>query len=134
MTSILDGRHGVMPPWASLGEDNVVNLAHYVLSLSGAAHDDAKAALGKPMFATCAACHGPEGKGNPALGAPDLTDRIWLYGGDLATVEESIRHGRSGTMPAWRTRLGENDARVIAAWVYATAHRNAASGAPTAAQ
>ncbi|MBS0515334.1 MAG: cytochrome-c oxidase, cbb3-type subunit III [Proteobacteria bacterium] len=134
MTSILDGRHGVMPPWASLGEDNVVSLANYVLSLSGAAHDDARAAQGKALFATCAACHGAEGKGNPALGAPNLTDNIWLYGGDLASVEESIRHGRGGVMPAWRARLGENDARVIAAWIYSLSHGNAGSGAPAAAR
>lgn len=131
MTSILDGRHGVMPPWASLGEDNVVNLANYVLSLSGASHDAAKAATGKALFTTCAACHGPEGKGNPALGAPNLTDNIWLYGGDLASVEESIRGGRSGVMPPWRARLGENDARVIAAWVYSLSHQGA-SGASAA--
>lgn len=128
LTSILDGRRGVMPPFgATFGEDGVANLANYVLSLSGAAHDDAKAALGQPLFAVCSACHGAEGKGNPALGAPNLTDKTWLYGGDLATIETTIRDGRNGVMPAWRARLGEDQARTIAAWVYANAKAAAAT-------
>jgi cytochrome c oxidase cbb3-type subunit 3 len=123
MTSILDGRHGVMPPWGkTFGEPGVENLGNYVLSLSGAPNDAAKATAGKALFTVCAACHGAEGKGNPALGAPNLTDAIWLYGGDLATVEKTIRDGRGGTMPSWRTRLGENDARVVAAYVYSLSH------------
>lgn len=126
LASILDGRRGAMPPFgATFGEDGVANLAHYVLSLSGAPHDAAKAAAGKPLFAVCSACHGADGKGSTAVGAPNLTDRIWLYGGDLATVEETIRRGRNGVMPAWRTRLGEDDARALAAWVYAQSHDDA---------
>jgi cytochrome c oxidase cbb3-type subunit 3 len=123
-TSILEGRHGAMPPFGpTFGEDGVANLANYVLSLSGAPHDAAKAAAGQPNFAgVCAACHGAEGKGNQALGAPNLTDAIWLHGGDLATIEETIRHGRNGQMPAWRERLGEDNARMIAAWIYAQAN------------
>jgi len=129
MTSILDGRHGTMPPFgAAFGDAGVEELANYVLSLSGAPHDAAKAAAGQPKFATiCIACHGVEGKGNQALGAPNLTDHIWLYGGDLATVEKDIRDGRSGQMPAWRERLGEDNARVIAAWVYAQANSKEAA-------
>jgi len=128
MTSILDGRHGTMPPFgATFGEAGVGNLANYVLSLSGAPHDDAKATAGKAMFTVCSACHGPEGKGNPALGAPNLTDTTWLYGGDLATIEKTIRDGRGGVMPAWRSRLGEDDARVIAAWVYSLSRHDAAA-------
>ncbi|MBS0212922.1 MAG: cytochrome-c oxidase, cbb3-type subunit III [Proteobacteria bacterium] len=124
LTSILDGRHGTMPAWGpTLGEDGVANVANYVLSLSGAAHDKAKAAAGKDTFgSTCAACHGPDGKGNQTLGAPNLTDTIWLYGGDLETVETTIRDGRGGIMPSWRERLGEKDARVIAAYVYSLSH------------
>ncbi|MBS0570640.1 MAG: cytochrome-c oxidase, cbb3-type subunit III [Proteobacteria bacterium] len=122
-TSILDGRHGVMPPWGpQFGEAGVENLANFVLSLSNAPHDAAKAIAGKALFTVCSACHGPEGKGNPALGAPNLTDTIWLYGGDLESVEASIRDGRGGTMPAWRVRLGNNDARVLAAYVYSLSH------------
>jgi len=123
LTSILDGRHGAMPAWGpQFGEAGVTNLANYALSLSNAPHDEAKATAGKALFTVCAACHGAEGKGNPALGAPNLTDTIWLYGGDLETVETSIRDGRSGIMPSWRARLGENDARVIAAYVYSLSH------------
>lgn len=123
-TSILDGRRGVMPAWGQqLGDDGVAKVANYVLGLSGAPHDAALAAAGKETFTTiCAACHGPEGKGNPAMGAPNLTDKIWLYGGDLATVEESIRDGRSGVMPAWRARLGDQGAHVVAAYVYSLSH------------
>jgi cytochrome c oxidase cbb3-type subunit 3 len=123
LTSILDGRRGAMPAWGpQFGDAGVENLANYVLSLSGASHDATKALAGKALFTVCAACHGPEGKGNPALGAPNLTDAIWLYGGDLETVETTIREGRGGVMPSWRARIGENDARVIAAYVYSLSH------------
>jgi len=129
MTSILDGRHGAMPSFVSAyGEDGVANLANYVLGLSGAAHSQVRANAGQSMFVVCSACHGVEGKGNQALGAPNLTDAIWLYGGDLATIEKTIREGRNGQMPAWRSRLGEDDARVIAAWVYAQTHATTAAG------
>jgi cytochrome c oxidase cbb3-type subunit 3 len=123
LTSILDGRRGTMPAWGpQFGDAGVENLANYVLSLSGASHDATKALAGKALFTVCSACHGPEGKGNPALGAPNLTDAIWLYGGDLETVETTIREGRGGVMPSWRARIGENDARVIAAYVYSLSH------------
>ena len=129
MTSILDGRHGAMPSFLSAyGEDGIARLANYVLSLSGARHSPDEAKAGQPMFVVCSACHGVDGKGNPALGAPNLTDTTWLYGGDLATIEQTIREGRSGQMPAWRTRLGEDDARVIAAWVHAQSHTTQAAG------
>ncbi len=121
-TSIHDGRSGVMPPWASLGADNVKNLAQYVLSLSGAPHDAAKAAAGQPLFATCAACHGADGKGNQALGAPNLTDHIWLHGGSVADIEKSIGEGRQGHMPAWSPRLSDEQIRVVAAYVYQLSH------------
>ncbi len=123
LTSILNGRHGAMPAWGpQFGDAGVANLANYVLSLSNAPHDATKAIAGKALFTVCAACHGAEGKGNPAIGAPNLTDTIWLYGGDLESVETSIRDGRGGVMPSWRARLGENDARVVAAYVYSLSH------------
>ena len=123
MTSIQDGRHGLMPPFGdAFGESGVENVANYVLSLSRSPHDATKAAAGKPLFTVCSACHGPDGKGNALIGAPNLTDQIWLYGGDIATVEETIRKGHGGVMPAWRSRLPPRDARVIAAWVYAQSH------------
>lgn len=121
-TSIHDGRSGVMPPWASLGADNVKNLAQYVLSLSGTPHDAAKAAAGQPMFATCAACHGADGKGNPALGAPNLTDHVWLHGGSVADIEKTIGEGRQGHMPAWSPRLSDDQIRVVASYVYHLSH------------
>ncbi|MDE2154576.1 MAG: cytochrome-c oxidase, cbb3-type subunit III [Xanthomonadaceae bacterium] len=122
--SIRGGRHGVMPPWASLGEDNVKNLAQYVLSLSGSPHDTARAAAAKPLFATCAACHGADGKGNQAIGAPNLTDRIWLHGGSVADIERTIGGGRQGQMPAWSPRLTDDQIHVLAAWVYHLSHEH----------
>lgn len=126
ITSIEDGRNGVMPPWESLGEENVKNLAQYVLSLSGREHDATAAAAAKPMFATCAACHGADGSGNQALGAPDLTDDIWLHGGSLADIEKTIRDGREGHMPAWKDRLDDARIRAVAAYVYHLSHREQA--------
>lgn len=126
-TSIHDGRGGVMPPWASLGEDNVNNLVQYVLSLSGSPHDEAKAAAAKPLFATCAACHGADGKGNPAIGAPNLTDHIWLHGGTVADIHATIHDGRQGHMPAWSPRLSDDQIRVVAAYVYHLSHQDHAS-------
>lgn len=122
ITSIHDGRSGVMPPWASLGDDNVKNLAQYVLSLSGSPHDAAMATAGQPLFATCAACHGADGKGNKALGAPNLTDQVWLHGGTVADIEKSIGEGRQGHMPAWSPRLSDDQIRVVAAYVYHLSH------------
>ena len=77
----------------------------------------------------CAACHGAEGKGNQALGAPNLTDNVWLYGGSLATVTETISKGRQGQMPAHKDLLGEPRVHVLAAYVYAQSQESAA--APT---
>ena len=118
--SILEGRHGTMPALGpSLGEGGTDKLAHYVLSLSGAPHDKAAAAAGQVQFPVCAACHGVDGKGNRALGAPDLTDSIWLYGGDLDTIRRTIDHGRGGSMPAWKSRLDDAEVHVIMAWLHA---------------
>ena len=122
MTSILEGRQGVMPAFAGPA-DEARNLANYVLSLSGRTHDSLRAHFGKEAFAPCAACHGADGKGNPALGAPNLTDQVWLYGGGLEDIVESIRRGRNGVMPAFRNRLGEDNASLVAAWVYAHSRR-----------
>ena len=120
LASILEGRNGTMPPLGSgKSEQDIKDIAHYVLSLSGRTHDSLRAAFGKPDFAPCAACHGADGKGNAALGAPNLTDGVWLYGDSIEDIVESIRSGRSGVMPALRNRLGENNASLVAAWVYA---------------
>lgn len=118
--TILHGRNGVMPPMAAaLGTDkDVENVAHYVLSLSGSTSDPIKAVLGKSKFGVCAACHGPGGEGNQALGAPNLSDKIWLYGGGVETIMETIRKGRNNTMPAFKEFLGEAKVHVLAAYVW----------------
>jgi cytochrome c oxidase cbb3-type subunit 3 len=121
LTTILDGRQAAMPAMGQvLGNDGVAATAVYVQSLSGQNVDDALASKGQAHFQTiCAACHGPEGKGNPMLGAPNLTDNVWLYGRDFDTIATTIRNGRSGQMPAHRLILGEDRARLAAAWVLA---------------
>lgn len=119
-TSIVDGRNGAMPPWLSaLGEDGVVNVSHYVLSLSGREVDAELAAQGEAKYQMlCVACHGVEGKGNVAFGAPDLTNNIWLYGGSLGLVQRSIRNGRNGQMPAHKDLLSEDKIHLLTAYVY----------------
>lgn len=125
LTSILDGRRGVMPPWGeALGADGLVDVVSYVRSLSGAEAPQEWIEAGKARYATlCAACHGVDGRGMAALGAPNLTDGAWLYGGDFTSVLESIRDGRGGEMPAWRERLDEGEVRAVAAWLHATGER-----------
>jgi cytochrome c oxidase cbb3-type subunit III len=118
-TTLLHGRKGAMPAWgASLGEDGVREVASYVLSLSGRKVDAVEAQKGQARFAMCAACHGMDAKGNQAMGAPNLTDGIWLYGGSRAAVEDSIRNGRGGVMPAWKDILGEDKVHLLASYVY----------------
>jgi cytochrome c oxidase cbb3-type subunit 3 len=119
-TTILEGRQAVMPAMsAAVGSAaEVEHLAHYVVSLSGGGHDAIKAALGKGKFDVCAACHGAEGRGNTALGAPNLADRIWLYGGGVSAVLEAINKGRAGVMPAFKDSLGEGKVHVLAAYVW----------------
>ncbi|RCS58069.1 cytochrome-c oxidase, cbb3-type subunit III [Parvibium lacunae] len=123
--TILNGRQGMMPPMAAAvgGEDDVRNVANYVLSLSGSAHDSIKAGFGKEKFAACAACHGADGKGNPALGAPNLSDKTWLYGGSIDTIMETINKGRSNAMPAFKERLGEAKIQVLAAYVWSLSNQ-----------
>lgn len=120
LTSVLDGRQAMMPPLAaSLGDAQAVDeVIAYVQSLSGRQVDAKLAEAGAPRFALCAACHGAEGKGNALLGAPDLSDGYWLYGGDAASIRETLEKGRSGQMPAHATTLGAARARLAAAWVY----------------
>jgi len=121
LATILNGRAGVMPPLgAALGDEGVNQVASYALSLSGGKADPAFAEAGKARFVTiCAACHGPEGKGNIAIGAPNLADNIWLYGSTLDDIKASIREGRSGKMPAWGPIIGKDRARLVEAWILA---------------
>jgi cytochrome c oxidase cbb3-type subunit 3 len=119
--TILDGRNGVMPAWKDAlgGEAGVSDVAEYVFSLSGRKADQEAAARGKEKFdMMCVACHGADGKGNQLLGAPNLTDNIWLYGGSKKTVMETIANGRNGHMPAHREFLGEEKVHLLAAYVY----------------
>jgi cytochrome c oxidase cbb3-type subunit 3 len=122
--SIAQGRQAAMPPWgAALGEDGVKAVATYVRSLSGKPGDPALIAAGQEKFQTlCVACHGPDGKGNPMLGAPDLTDDYWLYGGSQEAIETSIRNGRMGVMPAHKDLLSPERIHVLAAYVYSLSH------------
>jgi cytochrome c oxidase cbb3-type subunit 3 len=118
ITTITAGRVGVMPPWgAVLGEQGVTEVVSYVQQLSGQTADAAVAAAGKARFETvCTACHGADGKGNPMLGAPDLTDTIWLYGGDAGSITQTVLNGRNGQMPAWGDKLGEQRVKLLAAY------------------
>jgi cytochrome c oxidase cbb3-type subunit III len=119
-TSIMEGRGGIMPPHrAVFGDDGVKEVANYVLSLSGKTHDAKLAAAGKPRFEQiCAACHTAAGTGYQALGAPNLTDGVWLYGGSEATIIQTIAEGRHGVMPSWKAFLGEAKSHLLAAYVY----------------
>jgi cytochrome c oxidase cbb3-type subunit III len=118
--TITNGRQGVMPPIAAAvgTAEDVRNVANYVLSLSGAKHDAAAAELGRPKFATiCAACHGPDGKGNQAIGAPNLTDNIWLHGFGEQAIVAMVTNGKTNVMPAQGSRLTPDQIRVLAVYV-----------------
>jgi len=124
--TIMNGRNGTMPPMGqAVGDAEAIkDVANFVRSLSGLSHDAARAGRGKAKFAICAACHGPEGKGNPAIGAPNLTDKTWLYGSSEATIVETITKGRTNKMPAHKEFLGEARVHVLAAYVYGLSHRD----------
>ncbi|CAE6900587.1 cytochrome-c oxidase, cbb3-type subunit III [Vibrio alginolyticus] len=119
VTTIMHGRVGQMPAWKdALGEEGVQEVVSYALSLSGRKVNAREAAAGKARFVVCAACHGTDGKGNPAVGAPDLTDQDWLFGDSRAAVTETVMNGRSGVMPAWKDILGEDKIQLVASYVW----------------
>lgn len=125
LTTVLGGRQAAMPALAAAigGDTGVTEVATYVQSLSGKKTDPALAAAGKVRFdGVCAACHGANGKGNPMLGSANLTDDIWLYGGDFNTIRETITNGRGGQMPAHLPIIGETRARLAAAYVWSLSH------------
>lgn len=118
--SIHQGRTGVMPPMAAAvgTPDDVKNLANYVLSLSGSPHDSLRAGLGKSKFGACAACHGVGGAGNPALGAPNLSDKIWLHGYGQEAIISIINTGKTSQMPPQHGRLTDAQIHVLASYVW----------------
>lgn len=124
LTTITDGRMGVMPAFApALGEDGTKQVAAYVRSLSGIDHDASLATEGAQKFGMfCAACHGPEGKGNDMFGAPDLTDDVWLYGSH-EIIETALYEGLNGNMPAQKDILDENRIKLVAAYVYSLSNQ-----------
>ncbi|MDH0419168.1 MULTISPECIES: cytochrome-c oxidase, cbb3-type subunit III [Delftia] len=126
--TITAGRIGIMPPMAAAvgTPDDVRNLSHYVLSLSGSPHDSLKASLGKSKFTACAACHGMDGKGNQALGAPNLTDDIWLHGWGEAAITAMINNGKHNEMPAQKDKLTEAQIAVLASYVWGMSHKDGA--------
>jgi cytochrome c oxidase cbb3-type subunit 3 len=118
--TIVGGRKAAMPAWGSiLGEEGVADVAEYVLQISGNEHDATKAEAGANLYTTnCVACHGADGKGSQLVGAPNLTDKIWLYGGEPATIRQTVRDGRNGVMPAQQELLKEDRIHLLAAYVY----------------
>ncbi|MCF7203414.1 cytochrome-c oxidase, cbb3-type subunit III [Pseudomonas oligotrophica] len=122
-TTILHGRQAAMPAWKDvLGETGIRNVAGYVRSLSGRDTPEGvevDVEQGQKLFATnCVACHAADGKGNPAMGAPNLTDNVWLYGSSFAQIQQTLRYGRNGKMPAQEAILGNDKVHLLAAYVY----------------
>ncbi len=122
-TTLLKGRQGMMPAQlAVIGEEGIRNVTGYVRSLSGLKNPEGievDLAAGQDIFAAnCAVCHGADAKGQQALGAPNLTDKVWLYGSSFAQVQQTLRYGRSGKMPAQEDFLGNDKVHLLAAYVY----------------
>lgn len=127
-TSIMEGRKAAMPAWKDvIGEEGIKNTAAYVRSLANLKAPEGvevNLAEGQKIFqANCVVCHGPEGKGVQAMGAPNLTDRVWLYGSSFAQVQQTLRHGRNGNMPAHKDFLGNDKAHLVAAYVYSLSNK-----------
>ena len=118
--TITKGRVGQMPPMAAAvgTPDDVRNVAHYVLSMSGSPHDSVRAALGQTKFGVCAACHGADGKGNQALGSANLTDKIWLHGWGEEAIVSMVNAGKINQMPAQEGRLTPSQIHVLTAYVW----------------
>ena len=123
--TLVKGRIGNMPPMAAAvgSSDDVRNVAHYVLSLSASPHDSVKASLGKSKFGVCAACHGVDGKGNQAIGAPNLTDDIWLHGWGENAIVAMINNGKVNQMPAQEGKLTESQIHVLASYVWSLSNK-----------
>jgi cytochrome c oxidase cbb3-type subunit 3 len=118
--TLMYGRQAAMPAWGTtLGDEGIADMTEYVRSLSGLDHDAEAAEKAAPKFQMlCMACHGADGKGNQLVGAPNLTDEIWLYGGSTKQIKFTLRNGRNGKMPAQADILGEDKVHVLSAYVY----------------
>lgn len=119
--TITNGRQGMMPAHIDIlgGKEAVKDMAQYVRSLSGLKHDAEAASRAEPKFKqVCFACHGMDGTGNQLLGAPNLTDKVWLYGGSTNDIEFTLTHGRNGVMPAQQEKLGDDKIHVLSAYIY----------------
>lgn len=125
--TITQGRKGLMPPMAAAvgTPEDVRNVAHYVLSLSKSPHDSVRAQLGKTRFTACAACHGMDGKGNQALGAPNLTDDVWLHGWGEQAIVNIVTAGKANEMPAQAGKLSDAQIHVLASYVWGLANKPA---------
>ena len=130
--TISGGRDGNMPPMAAAvgTSEDVRNVANYVLSLSGSPHNNIAAQLGRSKFAVCAACHGNDGKGNPALGSANLTDKVWLHGWGEEAIVRMVNEGKHNVMPAHKDRLSEDQIRVLAAWVWGLSQPGSPAASP----
>jgi cytochrome c oxidase cbb3-type subunit 3 len=106
--------------------EDVRNLAHYVLSLSKSPHDALRASLGKPKFVACAACHGPDGRGNQTIGAPNLADDIWLHGWGENAIIAMVTNGKVNQMPAQAGKLTDAQLHVLASYVWGLSNQPAA--------
>jgi cytochrome c oxidase cbb3-type subunit 3 len=117
--TVTDGRSGSMPAMGAAigGEEGISEVANYVLSLSGSPYNEVKAFSGKQRFTVCAACHGVDGKGNKAIGAPNLTDDYWLHGWGEPAIANMIRNGKSNVMPAQSPKLTADEIHVVSAYV-----------------
>jgi cytochrome c oxidase cbb3-type subunit 3 len=123
--TITKGRIGQMPPMAAAvgTPDDVKNVANYVLSLSNAPHDSLRAQIGRSKFTVCAACHGVDGKGNQAIGAPNLTDDTWLHGWGEQAITNMVNNGKTNVMPAQEGRLTTAQIHVLAAYVWGLSNK-----------
>jgi cytochrome c oxidase cbb3-type subunit 3 len=127
-TTIVNGRAGVMPPFPQLDGKQIADVANYVRSLSGLPADDIKTIRGADVFkANCVACHGADSKGNIALGAPNLADKTWLYGGSEAAIIETVAKGRMAMMPSQDKVLSPEKIHLLTAYVWGLSNNKQAA-------